>query len=283
MGKHCAQFEKSGYLSVGKYKTVYLKAKSESMAQFQRLHKVTRAIIHHKQRASDLINGYIKQHERKLKLRPANFIYCIVLRFYQGKEQFISNRKDILYQNDKKSVMASNLKLLYSLKLPLKYIWSVKNPINVEWRLFGISKDCHTICRTGCYIIGNKRGELRFSRKLMFPYFYVHGPIGDKIQLKLEIRLDEVTVRLDREPNNDNLISWRNFKESDSMKQEIEVDSVDPFDRPIFKFQQLPTLDKIELGTDLFVIPKIEMLRIKGFTDGKSAEMHLIFHFVTFD
>ena len=63
------------------------------MAQFQRLHKVTRAIIHHKQRASDLINGYIKQHERKLKLRPANFIYCIVLRFIKGKNNLYQTEK----------------------------------------------------------------------------------------------------------------------------------------------------------------------------------------------
>ena len=252
------------------------------MPKFEGLHKkVTRARIHNQQTTVNLINGYIKDHERRLKLTPANFIYYVVLRFHQGKEQFISNTKDILHQNDKRSVIVPNLS---HLKLPLTYVWSVKNPINVEWRLFTSSKDSDTICSVGCIIIGNKGGKLRGSRKLMFPYFYVHGPIGDKIRLRLEIRSDEVTINLDRDPNNDNLTSWTNFKESDSKKQKIEVDNTDPWDRHIFQFQQLATLDKIGPGKDLFVIPRINILRMnsKRLRSEKTAEMHLISHFVTF-
>ena len=57
------------------------------MPKFEGLHKkVTRARIHNQQRTVNLINGYIKDHERRLKLTPTNFIYYVVLRFHQGKE-----------------------------------------------------------------------------------------------------------------------------------------------------------------------------------------------------
>lgn len=233
--------------------------------KFQILHTATKGMIYHQKRASDLINGYIKKLERKLKLTPTNFIYYVVLDFHQGKEQFVSNKSDLLYQNHKKSVKIAELWPRCIIRLPLKHIWNVKNPINIEWRLFALSEDCQAQCDVGCNIVGYDTRNTYMSLRCHAFYIWTakeEDSRGDQIRLRIEIRLDGVIVKLDRKQSNDDFAEIGNWKQYEYIK-----------DR----------LDEIETDEDLFVMPIIEFCTNKEMRDGKGLEMHLISHCVTFE
>ena len=44
-------------------------------------------------------------------------------------------------------------------QIPMKYKWNIKDSINIEYRLFAVSEDVHTICRIGCNLMGYQRGK----------------------------------------------------------------------------------------------------------------------------
>ena len=236
--------------------------KSETMSKFHLLRIAKTAITYYKQKTLDLVNGYIKKQERKLKLRPANFIHYIVVTYYQGKEKFTSNERGLLFQNGKRSVKILDLWSKGFIRLPLKYKWNVKNPINVEWRLFGFSEDFYAQCEVGCDIIGYKTG---YKTGLRCPAFYIwttkEYSFGDQIRLRIEIRSDRVIVKLDRQQSNDDLItSCGNWKQYEYVNHRLGEMSSDE---------------------DLFVIPIIDITTGKKKKDGKGSEIHLITHSVT--
>ena len=49
--------------------------------------------------------------------------------------------------------------LVFMHQIPMKYKWNIKDSINIEYRLFAVSEDVHTICRIGCNLMGYQRGK----------------------------------------------------------------------------------------------------------------------------
>ena len=237
------------------------------MSNFHLLRIATTAITYYKQKTFDLVNGYIKKQERKLKLRPANFIHYVVVTYYQGEEKFTSfqnakDAEDSLFQNGKRSVKILEYWNKDIIRLSLKHKWTVKNPINIEWRLFALSEDFGAQCQVGCNIMGC---EFEPFKALRCPEFDIgtikEGSRGDQIRLRIEIRSNRVIVKLDRQQSNDDLItSCGNWKHYECVNH---------------------GLNNMLSDEDLFVIPIIDIGVIRRTWSEAGLEMHLITHSVT--
>ena len=241
------------------------------MATFQVdiLDKVRQGILHHKQISNDLINGYVKQHQPKSKLRDSSFITCIVTEYHEGTEQFISNKekKHVLYQNNKKSIKMSN-NGPESITLLLKNKWNINNAIIIKWRFFTITKDFGTACRIGCNIKGNKTGQ-SYGRLMSHDYI-IDDAVGDQIELTIAIKIDQIQLKMEIKSYNDNLtMPWRS-QWNDHVWNDLEY--------------QLTEIKLKKNDHYCFVIPIIE-LEHDGLNNGivEGSEIHLISHCITFE
>lgn len=244
--------------------------KLNSMATFQMdiLDKARQGMFYHQQISNDLINGYIKQQQRKYKLRDSNFITCIVIKYHQGAEQFTSNQeKKHLYQNNKKSIKVSN-DGPENIRLLLKNRWNTNNAIIIKWRFLTITKDFGTVCRIGCNIIGNTTGQT--YGQLLSHNYIITDLIGDQIQLTIAIKMDQIRLKMDIKSYNDDLtIPWRS-QWNDHSWSDLEY--------------HLKGLKLNKNDHYCFVIPIIE-LEHDGLKDGivGGSEIHLISYCVTFE
>ena len=247
------------------------------MSKFQLLAKATSGILHFKQRALDLINEYIREQERTLKLTPSNFMRHVVVRYTEGKEQFnkpamekllhtFKSSAKLLYENGEKSILISHLGHRESVILPLKIKWNIKNPlypINIELNFLAGSEDAKSTFCLGFQVIGLLDEYVSFE----FPQFFIGDIgkcVGDQIKVRIEVKSDRMIWKMKLVINDDNLTApWTNWKEDGDWGEYLEED--------MFTWDRFKSVDD-----DLVMIPFIKMEGEKG------SEMHLISHFVTF-
>lgn len=248
------------------------------MPKFQLLAKATSGILHFKQRGLDLINGYIRKQERTLKLRPSNFMCCIVVMYHEGKEQFnkpamekllhtLKSNAKLLYENAEKSILVSHLWHRSSINLPLKIKWNIKNPMNIELNFFAGSEDLVSTFCLGLQVIGLWSFE--------FPEFLIGNIaecVGDQIRVRIEIKSDRMVCKMKLVINDDNLTApWTNWKEDGDWGEYCEM--------------EFP-MDKLKLVDDDSVMIVFIQMAGHGLLKWQNmggSEMHFISHSVTFD
>ena len=225
------------------------------------LDRVAKGRNHQKQIIIHLIAGYIRKHEIQYKLKGCSkYMIDLVTNCYQGNEEILSNKENTISHNKRKSIKIPNhgpeiIRLLFKNK------WDTKNPINIKWRLFVITKDGGTLLRIGCNIVKHKTGEI-CKELLSSDYFITVSDVGDQIELSIVIKLDEIRLTLEIKPEYD--ILTIPFKTENNYSTDLTY----------------------KLQDDYIVAPIIELehdgLQI-GVTNGGGSEIHLISYSMTFD
>lgn len=224
----------------------------------------TKGMNHHKQMMLDLIEGYIKEHQTRYKVKGcSNYMTAIVIEYYQGNEQILSNNKDkaVSYANNKRKSIKIPNNGAEIIKLFFKNEWNTKHPINIKWRLFVITEDGGTLLSVGCDIKKHKTGEI-CKQLLSSDYFVNHFDVGDQIELSITIKSEEIRMTMEIKYNYD--IVTIPFKTEKNYRTDL----------------------KWKLKDDYIVVPIIQLEHDglqRGVVNGTGSEIHLISYSVTFD